>query len=80
MLSAMKTAPVMPPPRPPRKGNITMGFYDWHGHPGGRLRFLFWRYGRMALKVLVLALLAVAAGQLGLIVFQTVRLWFFSQG
>jgi hypothetical protein len=75
---AMKTAPVMPPPRPPSNGNITMGFHEWHGKPGGRFGFLFARYGRMLLKLLVLGLLAVAVGQLGLIVFQTVRLWFFS--
>ena len=77
-MGAMKTAPVMPPPRPPRNGNITMGFHEWHGHPGGRFGFLFARYGRMVLKALVLGLLAVAVGQLGYIVFQTVRLWFFS--
>jgi hypothetical protein len=55
-----------------------MGFHEWHGKPGGRFGFLFARYGRMLLKLLVLGLLAVAVGQLGLIVFQTVRLWFFS--
>jgi len=74
----MKTAPLMPPPRPPRTGNIATGFYEWHNNPnaGGRARLL--RYALMGLKVLVLLLLAVALGQLALVIFNIVRLGFFA--
>jgi hypothetical protein len=74
----MKTAPVMPPPRPPRAGNIAMGCPDWHDHPhaGRGAKWLF--YGRVFLKFLVLFLLAVSVGQLALIIFNIVRLQFFS--
>lgn len=74
----MKTAPVMPPPRPPRDGNVTMGFSDWHDNPNaGRTAKLF-RYGLMLAKVLVLVLFVIALGQLGLILIQLARLQFFS--
>jgi hypothetical protein len=73
----MKTAPLSPPPRPPRTGNSTSGFYEWHGgpNPGSRQPRHWWH---MFLKFVVLVLFAMAAGQLALIIFQTVRLWFFS--
>ena len=74
----MKTAPAMPPPRPPRTGNLATGCPDWPDHPnaGRGAKWLF--YGRVFLKFLVLFLLTVAIGQLALIIFQTVRLYFFS--
>jgi len=73
----MKTAPAMPPPRPPRDGKSATGSYDWHDNPNA-WRWAKWlRYGRMLAKILVLALLAIAVGQLGLILFQIVRLEFF---
>jgi hypothetical protein len=39
---------------------------------------MFSRYWRMLLKFVVLGLLALALGQLGFILFQIVRLQFFS--
>lgn len=72
----MKTAPVSPPPRPPRNGNITMGYHDWSNNPNSRGRAIFLRYGRMLLKFVVLVLLAIAVGQLALVLFQIVRLQF----
>ena len=74
----MKPAPAMPPPRPPRDGNINPGFYDWHDNPNAGCGAKLLLYGRMFLKFLVFILFAVAVGQLGLIVFQIVRLQFFS--
>ena len=75
----MKTAPVMPPPRPPRDGNVLAGSHDWHDNPnaGGRARW--YRFGLMSLKFLVFLLLAFAIGQLALIVFNIVRLQFLSR-
>ncbi|TAK92802.1 MAG: hypothetical protein EPO07_19040 [Verrucomicrobia bacterium] len=74
----MKTAPVMPPPRPPRDGDVVMGFHDWNENPNAG-RWAKWRrFGRMLLKFLVLILFAIAVGQLALIVFQIVRLQFVS--
>ena len=70
----MKTAPVMPPPRPPRDGNIAMGAYDWHDNPNAGKRARWYRFGLMSLKFLVFLLLAFAIGQLALIVFNIVRL------
>ena len=74
----MKTAPVMPPPRPPRDGDVVMGFSDWHENPNAGFGAKSLRYGRMLLKFLVLILFAIAVGQLGLILFQIVRLRLFS--
>jgi hypothetical protein len=74
----MKTAPVMPPPRPPRDGNILASNYDWHNDPNAGRHARWHRFGLMALKFFVFLLLAVAIGQLTLIIFQTVRLQFFS--
>ena len=73
----MKTAPAMPPPRPPRDGNVATGSYDWHDNPNAGRRAKWLRLGRMLAKFLVLALLAIAVSQLGLILFQIVRLEFF---
>ena len=55
-----------------------MGFYDWHDNPNAGRGATLLRYGRMLLKILVLILFAIAVGQLGLILFQIVRLQFFS--
>jgi len=74
----MKTAPLMPPPRPPRDGNIATGAYDWHDNPNDGFRARCRRYGRMLAKLVVLILLAVVVGQLGVILFQIVRLGLFS--
>ena len=74
----MQTQPVMPPPRPPRNGNVLASCYDWHDNPNADRRARWHRFSLMALKFLVLLLLAVAIGQLALIIFQTVRLNFFS--
>lgn len=74
----MKTAPMSPPPRPPRDGNVTMGFYDWHDNPNAGRSAKWFRYGRMLAKFVVLILFAIAIGQLGLILFQIVRLGLFS--
>jgi hypothetical protein len=74
----MKTATLSAPPRPPRGGNFIGGL----GEPGGggksgrHANVLYWC--RMVLKFLVLLLFAVATAQLVFILFQTVRLWFFS--
>ena len=51
---------------------------DWHNNPNDGCRAKWRPYGYALLKFLVLLLLAVAVGQLGLILFQTVRLSFFS--
>jgi hypothetical protein len=51
-----------------------MGFYDWHDNPNAGRRAKLLRYGRMFAKFVVLGLLAIAVGQLGLILFQIVRL------
>jgi len=73
----MQTMPVMPPPRPPRDGNIATGSYDWHDNPnmGRWAKLLF--LGRMFAKLLVFGLLAIALSQMGLILFKIVRLQFF---
>ena len=74
----MNTAPVMPPPRPSRDGNVATGFHDWHDNPNAGRPAKLRRYGRMFAKFLVLVLFAIAVGQLGLILIQTVHLQFFS--
>ena len=74
----MKTAPVMPPPRPPRDGNIASAAGDWHDDPNSWHRAKRLCYGRMLAKFVVLVLFAIAVGQLGLILFQIVRLGLFS--
>ena len=74
----MRTAPVMPPPRPPRDRNMATGAHDWHDNPYGGFRARYRRYGRMLAKLVVLVMFAVAVGQLALILFETVRLYFFS--
>ena len=74
----MKTAPLMPPPRPPRDGNIASAAVDWHDDPNAGRQAKRRRYGRMLAKFVVLVLLAMAVGQLGLILFQIVRLGLFS--
>jgi hypothetical protein len=74
----MKTVPVMPPPRPPRAGNVLAGADDWHNNPNAGWRARWFRFGLMGLKILVFLLLAVALGQLALILFSIVRLQFFS--
>ena len=55
-----------------------MGFYDWHDNPNAGRGATLLRYGRVFAKFVVLVLLAIAVGQLGLILFQTVRLGLFS--
>jgi hypothetical protein len=74
----MNTATLSPPPRPPRNGNFTgaSGEPNGGGTPGRLVGVLRW--GRMFLKLLVCILLVIAATQLAFILFQTVRLWFFS--
>ena len=74
----MKTATLWPPPRPPRGGNFTgsLGEPDGSGQPGRHAPVLRWC--RMVLKFLVLVLFAMAVAQLAFVLFQTVRLWFFS--
>lgn len=74
----MNTAPVMPPPRLPRNGSVGRDFHDWHDKPNAGRTVKLLRYGRMLAKFLVLALFAIAVGQLGLILFQIVRLQFVS--
>jgi hypothetical protein len=74
----MKTAPVSPPPRPPRNGNVTLGSYDWHNNPNPKRGAIFHRWGQMLLKFVVVGLLAIAVGQLALVLFQIVRLQFVS--
>jgi hypothetical protein len=70
----MKTATLCPPPCPPKGGRSTGNL----GEPdGGSGRYGGRPWWRMILKFAVLVLFAVAAGQLVLILFQTVRLWFF---
>ena len=74
----MQTATLSPPPRPPRNVNSTgaLGEPDNGGKPG---RFAnIRRWCRMCLKLVVAILFVVAVAQLALILFQTVRLWFFS--
>jgi hypothetical protein len=71
----VKTATLSPPPRPPKNGRCTSNL----GEPGGGGgKFGGRPWWRMFLKFAVLLLFAVAAGQLAFILFQTVRLWFFS--
>ncbi len=55
-----------------------MGFYDWHDNPKAGRGATWLRYGKMLAKFLVLILLIIAVGQLGLILFQIVRLGLFS--
>jgi len=74
----MKTAPAMPPPSPPRDGNIATGADDWHDNPNAQRQGKWLRYGRILGKLVLLILLGLAAGQLGLILFQIVRLGLFS--
>ena len=54
-----------------------MGYYDWHDNPNAGRSAKWLLYGRVFLKFFVLLLLAVAVSQLGLIVFNIVRLQFF---
>jgi hypothetical protein len=51
---------------------------DWHDNPNAGFGGKLLGYGRMLAKFLVLVLFAVAVGQLGLILFQIVRLGLFS--
>lgn len=74
----MQTAPVMPPPRPPRDGNVLAGSYDWHDNPNAGWRARWSRMGLIGVKYFVFLLLAVAVGQLAFIIFQTVRLQLFA--
>ena len=55
-----------------------MGSGDWHDNPNAGFGKRWLRYGRMLAKFLVLVLFAIAVGQLGIILFQIVRLQFFS--
>jgi hypothetical protein len=55
-----------------------MGCYDWHDNPDAGHGAKWLRLGRMLAKFVVLVLFAIAVGQLGLILFQIVRLRFFS--
>jgi hypothetical protein len=55
-----------------------MGFADWHNNPNAGRTAKWSRYSLMLAKFLVILLFAIALGQLGLIVFQTVRLGLFS--
>jgi hypothetical protein len=55
-----------------------MGSYDWHDNPNAGRGAKWFRYGRMLAKFTVLVLFAIAVGQLGLILFQIVRLGLFS--
>jgi len=55
-----------------------MGFYDWHENPNAGRWAKWLRYSRMLAKFVVLILFAIAIGQLGLILFQIVRLGLFS--
>jgi hypothetical protein len=74
----MNTATLSPPPRPPRNGNFTgaLGEPDGSRTPGRLASVLSW--GRMFLKLLVCILFVIAVAQLAFILFQTVRLWFFT--
>jgi hypothetical protein len=71
----MKTATFSPPPRPPKGGRSTGNLGEPDGGSGIYGRRPWWR---MILKFAVLVLFAVAACQLVLIFFQTVRLRFFA--
>lgn len=68
----------MPPPRPPRGGNVLADSCDWYNNPNAGWRARWYCYGLMGLKLFVFLLLAVAIGQLALIIFQAVRLQLFS--
>jgi len=74
----MTTETFSPPPRPPKNGNIAgdLGEPDGSGKPGRHAVVLSWC--RMLLKLVVGLLMVVAVAQLAFILFQTVRLWFFS--
>ena len=74
----MKTTTLSPPPPPPRGGNFAggLGEPDGGGKSGRHTRILRWF--RMSMKFVVVILFAMAVMQLGFILFQTVRLWFFS--
>jgi hypothetical protein len=74
----MNTATLSPPPRPPRTGNIRggLGEPDRNGPRGGRTGFSRW--WRMGAKLLVAILLVIVITQLAVILFRTVRLWFFA--
>jgi hypothetical protein len=75
MFSPMKTATLSLPPRPPRDGHVRSGLGepDGEGSSGRSVNVLRW-----CLKFAVIILLVIAVAQLALIMFQTVRLWFFS--
>ena len=51
---------------------------DWHDSPNAGSSAKWRRYGRMLAKFVVLVLFVIAIGQLGLILFQIVRLGLFS--
>ncbi|HLX95935.1 MAG TPA: hypothetical protein VKU37_09330 [Verrucomicrobiae bacterium] len=74
----MKTATLSSPPRPPGNGNFAGGL----GEPGGGgragRRAIVRRWCRMGLKFVAAILFVMAAAQLAFVLFQTVRLWFFS--
>jgi len=70
----VKTAPLSPPPRPPKNGRCASNL----GEPGGGGKFGGRPWWRTFLKFTVPVLFVVAAGQLAFILFQTMRLWFFS--
>lgn len=78
MVFPMQTATLSPPPRPPWNVNVigAPGEPDGGGKPG---RFAgVRRWCRMFLKLVVGILLVIAVTQLAFILFQTMRLWFFS--
>jgi hypothetical protein len=72
----MKTAPAIPPPRPPKSGNVAGGD-DWPNNPNWR-RAKWLRFGQIILKVLVVVTLAVALSKLAAALFQFVRIRFFA--
>ena len=55
-----------------------MGFHGWYDNPSAGRMCKLLLYARMLAKVIVLALFAVAIGQLGFILFQIMRLGLFS--
>ena len=74
----MKTATLSPPPRPPRNGNFTADLGEPDGGGKSNRLDVILRWCRRCLKLAVVVLLVIAVAQLALVLFQTVRLWFFS--
>jgi len=70
----MQTAPVSPPPRPPRDGNVITGSHDWHDNSNAGRRAKWFRYGLMVLKCAVLILFAAGIGELAVVLFRVLRL------